>query len=41
MNNTGKAHGDLLGLMKSLARRSSNCFFNSNYSFGAIRYGLL
>ena len=39
-NNTGAPHGEILGLMKPLSRRSFNCSFNSFNSAGAILYGI-
>ncbi|KAK4737145.1 hypothetical protein R3W88_000842 [Solanum pinnatisectum] len=38
-NNTGAPHGEILGLMKPLSRRSFNCSFNSLSSAGAILLG--
>ncbi|KAK4708663.1 hypothetical protein R3W88_029588 [Solanum pinnatisectum] len=35
-NNTGAPHGEILGLMKPLSKRSFNCSFNSLSSAGAI-----
>ncbi|KAK4737181.1 hypothetical protein R3W88_000878 [Solanum pinnatisectum] len=39
LNNTGAPHGEILGLMKPLSRRSFNCSFNSLSSAGAILLG--